>query len=69
MPAAVIYPRHIRPAQGTGGYAVRPLQKARREAAKLSQKTRKTFEAISDPANAHLFTTQAALKAFRHIKA
>lgn len=26
-----------------------------------------TFEAISDPANAHLFTSEAASEAFRHI--
>lgn len=35
---------------------------------KISAKTRHTFEMISDPKNAHLFTVDAALKAFAHIK-
>ncbi|WP_148279949.1 hypothetical protein [Acidovorax sp. KKS102] len=35
---------------------------------KLSEKTRRTFEAISDPKNAHLFTVEASLKAFAHIE-
>lgn len=35
---------------------------------KISEKTRRTFEMISDPKNAHLFTVDAALKAFAHIK-
>ncbi len=34
----------------------------------LSEQTRRTFEAISDPKNAHLFTVDAALKAFAHVK-
>ena len=34
----------------------------------LSEQTRQTFEFISDPANAHLFTKEAARKAFAHIK-
>lgn len=34
----------------------------------LSEQTRRTFEAISNPANAHLFTKEAARKAFAHIK-
>lgn len=35
---------------------------------KISAKTRSTFKMISDPKNAHLFTVDAALKAFAHIK-
>lgn len=34
----------------------------------LSEQTRRTFEFISDPENAHYFTKEAALKAFAHIK-
>lgn len=34
----------------------------------LSEQTRRTFEEISDVANAHLFTKDAARKAFAHIK-
>lgn len=34
----------------------------------LSEQTRRTFEFISDPANAHLFTKEAARKAFAHVK-
>lgn len=33
----------------------------------LSKKTRDTFAAISDPKNAHLFSVEAALKAFANI--
>lgn len=59
-----------RTTQGTGSYAVRlrPLRKAKREEPQMSEETRKTFEAISDPANAHLFTVKAALKAFKRVK-
>ncbi len=34
---------------------------------KISEKTRRTFRAISDPDNAHLFTLDAALAAFSHV--
>ena len=33
-----------------------------------SEETMKTFEAISDPKNKHLFTTDMAVKMFSHIK-
>lgn len=39
----------------------------RRMVPALSKKTRDTFAAISDPKNAHLFSVEAALKAFAHI--
>lgn len=35
----------------------------------MSDVTRKMFEAISDPKNAHLFTTEAAYKAFSRVDA
>lgn len=71
MLASNNHPQRIRPAHKGGSYAVRPLQKAsaRRDEPKMSQKTRETFEAISSPKNAALFTVQAALKAFKHTKA
>lgn len=34
----------------------------------VSKDTVKTFMKISDPKNAHLFTLEAALKAFSHVK-
>ena len=42
--------------------------KSKRDEPQLSDETRSTFAAISDPANAHLFTVEAALKAFAHVK-
>lgn len=68
MSATLQHHQRLRPAQGTGGYAVRPLMKVKREEPQLSEETRSTFEAISDPANAHLFTVAAALKALAHVK-
>ena len=35
---------------------------------KHGEETLKTFEAISDPKNKHLFTTEMAAKMFSHIK-
>lgn len=61
--------QRIRPASARGGYAVRPLQRKKRELPRLSDKTRNTFEMISDPDKADLFTVQEALKAFAHVKA
>lgn len=68
MPAKPPKYQRLRPAQGAGSYAVRPLMKVRREEPKLSEETRGTFAAISDPDNAHLFTVDAALKALAHVK-
>lgn len=34
----------------------------------VSPETLRILEAISDPKNAHLFTVEAALKAFAHVK-
>lgn len=34
----------------------------------ISEQTRRTFEFISDPENAHLFTKEAARKAFASVK-
>lgn len=44
------------------------LDKISRKVPEISEESRKTFEAISDPKNAHLFTLEAALKAFSHVK-
>lgn len=57
-------------ATGRLGGDVRVFRKAARVHKKpvLSEQTRRTFEFISDPANAHLFTADAALKAFAHVK-
>lgn len=54
---------------GMMGGDVRVLKAKRVHAApKVSEKTRRTFHAISDPKNAHLFTVDASLKAFAHIE-
>lgn len=50
------------------GYSVRPLQGQRHAGVRLSEVTERTFSGISDPANAHLFSVESALKAFAHIK-
>lgn len=42
--------------------------KRRSEKPVLSEQTRRTFEFISDAANAHRFTKEAALKAFAHVQ-
>jgi hypothetical protein len=57
-------------ATGRLGGDVRVFRKVTRAQKKpvLSEQTRRTFEFISDPTNAHLFTKKAALKAFAHIK-
>ena len=59
--------------QGVVGFvrAVRTLGllgKQRQDIPALSEQTRRTFEAISAPANARHFTKSAALKAFAHVK-
>lgn len=65
-------PRNHISAAATGrlGGDVRVFRKAPRVLKKpvLSEQTRRTFEFISDPANAPLFTKEAARKAFSHIK-
>lgn len=55
---------------GLLGGDVRAFRKAAHVQKKpmLSEQTRRTFEAISAPANAHRFTKSAALKAFVHVK-
>ena len=47
---------------------VKKVMVARAPVPKLSEQTRRTFEFISDPANAHLFSKEAARKAFAHVK-
>lgn len=47
---------------------VKKVAVARAAAPALSEQTRRTFEFISDPANAHLFSKAAARKAFAHVK-
>ena len=39
-----------------------------RDIPSISDASYKTFHAISDPKNDHLFTLEAALKAFSHVK-
>lgn len=61
----------VRPASsGLSGGAVRTLvgRKQARSTLVLSAETRRTFEFISDPANSHLFSKEAARKAFAHVK-
>lgn len=48
--------------------AAKKVMRVRISQPKISAKTRSTFKMISDPKNAHLFTVDAALKAFAHIK-
>jgi hypothetical protein len=57
-------------ATGRLGGDVRVFRRATSVSTKpvLSEQTRRTFEFISDPANAHLFTKDAARKAFAHVK-
>ncbi|MDP9919041.1 hypothetical protein J2W24_004710 [Variovorax boronicumulans] len=50
------------------GYSVRVLKRPPQAVVRVSEQTAKTFRKISDPANASLFTAEAALKAFAHIK-
>lgn len=77
MPTAALK-HHISPATARSpGGQVRVFTKARMvkkviversPVPKMSEQTRRTFEFISDPANAGLFTKEAALKAFSHVK-
>ncbi len=50
-----------------GGYSVRPLKGRRSPVVRLSEATERTFRAISDPKNAHLFSKEAAFAAFAHL--
>lgn len=62
--------RHVSPAAiNPAGGQVRVVRNmlAQRKPV-LSEQTRRTFEFISDQANAHRFTKEAALKAFAHVK-
>jgi hypothetical protein len=70
MTTTTAHKQHISAATtGLMGGDVRVLKAKRAHAVpKVSEKTRRTFEAISDPKNAHLFTVEASLKAFAHIK-
>lgn len=70
MTATTISKRHVSPAAiSPAGGQVRVVRNmlAQRKPV-LSEQTRRTFEFISDPANAHRFTKEAALKAFAHVK-
>jgi len=49
------------------GYSVRLLKPKSRSVVRLAPETERTFRAISDPANAHLFTAEAALAALAHV--
>ncbi len=71
MTTAMHAHQSVRPASsGLSGGAVRTLvgRKLARTTPVLSAETRRTFEFISDPANAHLFSKEAARKAFAHVK-
>ncbi|WP_304305868.1 hypothetical protein [Pseudacidovorax intermedius] len=52
---------------GRVGYSVRVLKAKPRSVVRLSAASESTFRKISDPANAHLFTAEAALAAFADI--
>lgn len=52
---------------GRLGYAVRVLKAKQRSVVRLAPETEQTFRAISDPANAHLFTADAAHAAFADV--
>ena len=68
MTAIAIKRQSIVPAAtGLPGGSVRTLSK-RKAAPVMSEQTRRTFQMISAPENAHLFTAQAALKAFATVK-
>ena len=62
--------RHVSPAAiNPAGGQVRVVRNMlARNKPVLSEQTRRTFEFISDPANARLFTKDAARKAFAHVK-
>lgn len=71
MNTTIIKKRYVSPASANpAGGRVRVLRGHVEVVRKpvLSEQTRRTFEFISDPANAHHFTKAAALKAFAHVK-
>lgn len=49
------------------GYSVRVLKPKPRSVVRLAPETERTFRAISDLANAHLFTAEAALAALANV--
>jgi len=54
---------------GTAGYSVRPLKiKPPRPALAISPEDKALFSAISDPANARLFSAEAASAAFAGVE-
>lgn len=53
---------------GRQGYSVRLLKAKPRSVVRLSAASERTFRKVSDPANAHLFTAEAALAAFVDIE-
>lgn len=75
---AIAAKHHISPAMSASpGGQVRTFTKARAakkvvfartQPPKISEQTRRTFEMISDPKNARLFSVDAALAAFAHVK-
>jgi hypothetical protein len=52
----------------TKSRVVKKVALVRSQPPKLSEQTRRTFEMISDPNNARLFSVDAALAAFAHVK-
>ena len=53
---------------GVMGYSVRVLKAKPKSVVRLSTGSERTFRRISDPANAHLFSAEAALKAFAEVQ-
>lgn len=53
---------------GSMGYSVRVLKVKPKTVVRLSAGAECTFRKISDPANAHLFSAEAALQAFADVQ-
>ncbi len=50
------------------GYSVRVLKSRPKDVVRIGTESARTFRKISDPANAHLFSAEAALEAFSDVK-
>lgn len=70
MTATLLKPHFSAATTGRLGGDVRVFRRVAGAPSKpvLTEQTRRTFEFISDPANGHLFTKEAARKAFAHVK-
>jgi hypothetical protein len=63
-PAPSVPARH----SSVTGYSVRVLKIKPKAVVRLSTGSEHTFRKISDPANAHLFSAEAALEAFADVQ-